>query len=1243
MRRKQPRTVSVPVPPQGSIERRFLSSILWVGVIPMTLALIIGYGFAREGQWIATQQNQSTAARKTAQGVWLALEGRQLMTARVALDSNIVAGLQAYQNGLDDYAVMLMRRLEAEAAISGDFDPIFSIYDTKGKLVCQTRDIDESHLDTQEWHLTVPAARYIDFRLLEEELRYVTVIAAPVKDPETGELLGFLAETMGVFSLVQFALGHDPEGLASKDNDTEYAIAFLGSTWEAAFYLDDQSPDGRVQLREDPVDPRLKTRLLRNTGQDNDSFFLWRYASRGLKRPVLMAYHRMYPGGNLFIVVYRPVSSVFSNINLGAVLTLLVTSVVIGIFCVIGYRIVNNNIIRPVSLLNEGAQIIRQGDFDLKLRIETGDEIEELAESFNDMAAALRANIKQLEQSEERYRSLITSMRDGIYQTDPDGIVTFMNPAGVSIFGFESTEEAIGFSFRDAFVQRTDFTRVASELQRKGFVEHTRVWIRTRGGRTICLELSANTIRGQERPNPGIEGTFRDVTQNVRLEQEARERSERISAINQISNAINSSLEAGRVYESIVAEIRKLVSFDYASVALLTEANTDSPQETPRFESYQLFPEPPEGENAALEGPGPEKCAEWIAGEGRPVIIDDIRVAEAPLKAAFPPDIRATLCVPLHALGRIIGTLNFGSSRPGDFARHELEVIEELTPHLAVAIRNARLLENLQRSLEEVTRAREKLHDANEELKTLDEMKTNLLSNVSHELRTPLVAVMGYTDMILHGKVGPVNEMQTEYLGISLRNIEKLVTLIENLLDFSRLHRGAEEMVFDTLDLVDCVRMSIQNVQPVADAREINLILNAPAEPVLVEGDKGKLGQVCNNLLSNAVKFNDNGGRVTVDIRLSEDNVEVTVTDTGIGIPPEALDKIFTRFYQYDGSSTRKYGGTGIGLSIAQDIMRLHGSRITVSSEVGKGSSFRFILPLSSVHRTQSEGEHHELPLPTETHLLIELVTQDRALSTQVRHLLLSEGMDVIHASYPAVAISLANKYSPDCILLDTEAGPLGSVVIDEILADPSAGAIPIVLLTNDDALYQENRKRVAGRVKRGFRKSTLLSGIHYALSKGISETPALGNRILCVDDDPEVLRFIERCLETEGYETDSCETGEKALECIESGEYWLVLLDIAMPGIDGWEVCRRIKSNPATAGLKIYMVTAKPIDRGMARVNESGADGYLLKPFKAEDLLSMVQGFWQAERNGGGQMIEESEPDETPPDGDDGSHAGQA
>ncbi|HEO70134.1 MAG TPA: GAF domain-containing protein, partial [Candidatus Hydrogenedentes bacterium] len=745
-------------------------------------------------------------------------------------------------------------------------------------------------------------------------------------------------------------------------------------------------------------------------------------------------------------MVLRPTSAVYQNINLGAGVGLLASIFVIATFCVIAYRKVHNNIVRPLALLNEGAQIIRQGDLDLKLRIDTGDELEELAASFNRMALALKQNIRQLEDSEEEYRSLVTSMRDGVCQSDPKGYLTFANPAGLEIFEFRDLDEAIGQPLRALFLDQADYESLADQLAESGFVERTQVWMKRRDGTTIGIELSVNRVFDDRGQYIADEAIFRDVTLRVRLEQEARERSERIAAINQMANAINSSLEAGLVHESMAAELKQLVDFDYAAVALVVEADT-------RFDTRQIWPEP-EPDQSPLHD-GPDSCAGWVAREARCLSIEDLR-ADTRFDEQFPEAVRSALCVPLYARERIIGALILGSRQVAAFTEHDEEILSEMAPHVAVAIRNAQLLENLQVSLTEVTRAREELYEANEKLKTLDEMKTNLLSNVSHELRTPLVSIMGYTDMILHGKAGPTTDTQQEYLDIILRNVEKLVTLIENLLDFSRIHKGAKDLVFDTLDLAEVVRTSIQIVKPVADGRSIRLEFDAPKDPVLVEGDKGKLGQVFNNLLSNAVKFNRPEGTVSVALHLSETAVEAVVRDTGIGIPAEELDKIFTRFYQVDDSSTRKYGGTGIGLAIAQDIVRLHGDRITVTSQPGQGSVFRFSLPLLKSKREGSalRSAQREWDTFCETHLLVELVTEDRTLSLHVRNLLVPDGIEVLCACDPKHALALAQKYAPDCLVVDTGTNHDDYIALERLLAHEDTAQRPIIVLADDDEAF---------------------------------------------------------------------------------------------------------------------------------------------------------------------------------------------
>lgn len=1188
---------------RSSIERRFILSILWVGVIPMTLALLIGYFAAREGQQITVMRNLLTTARKTAGGMRLVVQERERIAVRISQAPVILHYLRDYNAGKNPDRTEVDRYFSYEAEASQSLASDFYLYDNK----CQPLIFPPDAVPPELPGAPRPTRTgFVDLNYVLGQGRYAAQILTPVLDPVDNAILGYLYENQSVHDLLELIL--DEQNRPEDEQRNRYEVVFFSSSLQFTVFLGEGTGGILPPPTVVEVHPKLAERLMRDMEKSEDAFLLWSYSSRGQTLPVLMAYHRLSERFPVYVVVHQPTPGVFATINIAAAATLLVSALVIGFFCMVAYRIVNNSIIRPVSLLNEGAQIIRQGNFELKLRIETGDEIEELATSFNQMASALRTNMRHLMESEEKYRSLVTSMRDGRFQTDAKDRITFINPSGAAILGYDNYEHILGKKLGDFFVDRAEYDRIAQALTGSPYVENARVWLKRPDGEMACVEFSGTRIFDEQNEFAGTDGSFRDVTRNVRLEGEVQERAERIAAINQIANVVNSSVEAGLVYENLTREVRHLAEFDYAAVSLKLSDGT--------FETRQLWPEPTEGPAMFPRMDDDNSCAGWVAQECRYLLVKDLAASSLPIRYQFPPSVRSILCVPLHAANGIAGALSFGSDRAGGFTERHAEIFEQMAPHLAAAIRNAQLLENLKQSLQEVNQAREKLHAANVELKSLDEMKTHLLSNVSHELRTPLVAVMGYTDMIMNNKAGPITDLQREYLGITMRNVEKLVTLIENLLDFARLHRGSEEMLFTPFDVVDCILASMQTVRPVADGRSIRLHLNvhdpsdAPvAPPILIEGDKGKLGQVFNNLLSNAVKFNSNGGSVTIDVEVRKKDVHFSVIDTGIGIPKEAQDKVFNRFYQYDSSSTRKYGGTGIGLSIAQDFVRLHGGRITVSSEEGKGTTFRFTLPRYEKAETFEEAQR-QMALPTETHLLVELVSQDRALSAQVRQALLSEGMDIIHAAYPAAAATLAHKYNPDCVIVDTESGPTGTMLLDEIFSEPLSASVPIVILTDNDRLYEVFRNRVAARVKRSFRKSTLLSGIHYALGQKTFEEHTLGSRILYVDDDEETCLFIKRCLKEEGYQVDYCLTGEDALKLAEEGRHWLVMLELALPDTDGWELCRKIRSNNRLAGIKVYIVTAKAVEQHSAEMRTSGADGFLIKPFKAEDILAVMDTF---------------------------------
>lgn len=1187
--------------PRKGIERKLLTSILWIAIVPLGLALVLGYVAVRQWQETAARETLRTAAEKTANGVRLACAVQFRAADRLASEPAVIDVLRAFSAG-EPVAPgsPLHQRLDTifeHYAISAPDpdDPAFSLYGPSGEAVVSSRNIQLDATLRPLTELTAPGL--FEIGQVTDSGRWIGAVGAPVRPEGTDHVYGYVSVYVDLQSLVEYVLG--VEHLHPEDTipATQYQVAFVS---DGQVRVASVSDSGEVLRMEAEPSPRLVQQLLSRQLPVSDTLHVPAYPTPDGLQNVTLAYKTPFDGVPLYIMVYKPESEVYRQVNTWALIACVGTVLIMAVLCLNAYRNVHHNIVRNLLLLNEGAQIIGQGDFDLRLKIDTGDEIEQLADSFNGMAQALRQNIRQLEESEKKYRNLVNSMRDGIIQTDPSGNIGLVNPTGAEIFGFNSTSEIVGKNVRELLPEERQYRDLIRELNQQGFIERSRVWITRKDGTRVHVEVSGNVIQDENGQATGMEAIFRDVSKGVQLERESRERAERISAINQIANVINSSLEAGRLYESLVVEVKKLVDFDFASISLLNEAGDD-------FEMRRLWPEQGEIPVSTCASGDSTWAAPAVAQSRTCLTIGNLD--DAPRPKDFGGNIKSCLCVPLYASGRILGTLNLGSKELEAFDRHDVEVMEQVAPHVAVAIRNAKLLENLQISLEEVTRARERLFEVNEELKTLDEMKTNLLSNVSHELRTPLVAVMGYTDMIYNGKVGPVTDTQKEYLSISLRNIERLVTLIENLLDFSRLHRGTEKLVFDTFDLQDCARTSMEIVRPVAESREISLKVEGPDEPVLVDGDRGKIGQIFNNLLSNAVKFNHHGGEVKVELRMSEDSVEAIVSDTGIGIPPEALDRVFTRFYQYDGSSTRKYGGTGIGLAIAQDIARLHGSRITVASEVNKGTTFRFTLPLKKTRRT-SDLDEAAPPLVPQTGLLVELVTQDRGLCTQVRALLDGEGMDTVIAGAVTHALSLARKYKPDCVVIDLDDGCVGDDVVQAFLDDDGAHDRPIVIYTAYDERYAPYSESAASRFKPGFRKSTLLSAIHYAVGQTYTDDKEpLGRKILCVDDDPEVLMFISRCLESEGFQVDGCYSGEDALKKVSSREYGLVLLDIAMPGIDGWETCRRIKNDPDMAGIAVYMVTAKPVDTTTSRGVQPCADGYLMKPFKADDLIELVRG----------------------------------
>jgi signal transduction histidine kinase len=274
----------------------------------------------------------------------------------------------------------------------------------------------------------------------------------------------------------------------------------------------------------------------------------------------------------------------------------------------------------------------------------------------------------------------------------------------------------------------------------------------------------------------------------------------------------------------------------------------------------------------------------------------------------------------------------------------EKDTLDQVITELIIQLRSA--LQSSNRNLEQRVRERTaELNEALNRLSELNQMKANFVANISHELRTPLTHVKGYIELLISESLGPIREEQRHALSVSQRASGKLEDMIEDLIMFSLASRGEMSMKLASVDIRRLISLVGKSAVRKAEERGVNLIVNPPENLPLVQADAEKISWVVTQLLDNGIKFTPSGGTVTVTVEEEGHNlVQVMVVDTGIGIPQSRMQEIFEPFHQLDGSSTRRFGGTGLGLSLVRQIVEAHGSLLDVKSDEGKGTTFKFPL-----------------------------------------------------------------------------------------------------------------------------------------------------------------------------------------------------------------------------------------------------------------------------------------------------------
>jgi signal transduction histidine kinase/PAS domain-containing protein len=844
-----------------------------------------------------------------------------------------------------------------------------------------------------------------------------------------------------------------------------------------------------------------------------------------------------------------------------------------------------------------------------------------------------------LRQSEAKYRSLFNSMDEGYFLCD---VIFDENDQPIDLFYIDENPAAIrmtGQSFRGQRLREINpnyeeywyeiFGRVAQTGQAERLERYA-------APDQIWYDFYVFKVGSDDQRRVAV--VFNDITDRKRTEAQLRRAAELDAFRVTLADALRSLSDP----VPIQAEACRLLG-EHLNVDRAYYVETNEAEGYTRVNQNYL-----RGNSPSLVGVYRLADYDWtlpFLRRGEPVIVADAQTSDIIPKAdremMVAVKIAAHITSPLIKAGTLVGSLCVTESVPRQWSAAEVELVRETAERIWATIIRARAETKLRESEIQRVReqsAREEERQRAEKLAELDRAKTLFFSNISHEFRTPLTLLLAPLQDALSDFSYPLAPPHRERLELAHRNAMRLLKLVNTLLDFSRIEAGRMEAVYEPTDLAMFTTELASVFRSATERAGLRLIVDCQPLPEPVYVDPEMWEKIVLNLLSNAFKFTFEG-EITVRLHPANgdtgkrngraERVMLQIQDTGTGIAPEHLPHLFERFYQVRGAQARTHEGSGIGLALVHELIRLQGGTIDVSSTVGQGSCFTITLPLGTAHlpsvsvseavatlgASAGRDSAHRLRLdvgdsPTET--LRERITATRTLAStavgaapyveEAERWLPEEGNREQGTGNREELSTPSNSDPPQPPLKRGE--NLLKVPVE--LSTPSDSDPPQPPLKRGENLLKVPLKREENLLKVPLFKGDL--GGSPGLKTVPTRSPA---RVLLVDDNADMRDYLTRIL-SEHVEVEAVADGASALAAANERVPDLVLTDVMMPGLDGFELLKALRANPRTTEVPIILLSARAGEESVVEGLEAGADNYLIKPFSAQELVSRVNGHLQ-------------------------------